>query len=125
MSEAVEGAELMLYGVSEKYKERCALLALLVHQVMLLCSRLLCVVEGLFYGELSKWLLTVDQMLCRSANCQLELNYGMQEEVGASTTKANVLCNIVFDRLIMRVPQHWLCVSHMVTDGCAHASVQT
>ena len=24
MSEAVEGAELMLYGVSEKYKERCA-----------------------------------------------------------------------------------------------------
>ena len=23
MSEAVEGAELMLYGVSEKYKERC------------------------------------------------------------------------------------------------------
>ena len=35
MSEAVEGAELMLYGVSEKYKE--------------------------------------------SANCRLELNYGMQE----------------------------------------------
>eukprot|EP01043_Picozoa_sp_COSAG02_P048633 COSAG02_NODE_4797_length_4965_cov_30.380395_1_plen_43_part_00 len=24
MSEAVEGAELILYGVSEKYKERCA-----------------------------------------------------------------------------------------------------
>ena len=37
MSEAVEGAELMLYGVSEKYKE--------------------------------------------SANCRLELNYGVQEEV--------------------------------------------
>jgi hypothetical protein len=27
MSEAVEGAELMLYGVSEKYKERCDLLS--------------------------------------------------------------------------------------------------
>ena len=38
MSEAVECSALMLYGVSEKYKE--------------------------------------------SANCRLELNYGMQEEVG-------------------------------------------
>jgi hypothetical protein len=27
MSEAVEGAEVILYGVSEKYKERCGRLA--------------------------------------------------------------------------------------------------
>ena len=28
MSEAVEGADLILYGVSEKYKERCVLVRL-------------------------------------------------------------------------------------------------
>eukprot|EP01046_Picozoa_sp_COSAG06_P019445 COSAG06_NODE_1387_length_9616_cov_4.512136_3_plen_53_part_00 len=51
MSEAVEGAELMLYGVSERYKERCALLALLRCEFVLLCNKLLCMVEqGLFYG---------------------------------------------------------------------------
>jgi hypothetical protein len=39
MSEAVEGAEVMLYGVSEKYKERCdkcLLLLLLLLLILLL-----------------------------------------------------------------------------------------
>ena len=61
MSEAVEGAELMLCGVSEKYKERCGLLALLVYQVMLLCSRLLCVVVARTVE------VAVDQMCCVAA----------------------------------------------------------
>ena len=64
MSEAVEGADLILYGVSEKYKERCVF----VRVVQLACMALLVLM----------W------MVVRSANCRLELNYGMQHEVGAS-----------------------------------------
>jgi hypothetical protein len=36
MSEAVEGAEVMLYGVSEKYKERCDKCLLLLLLLLLL-----------------------------------------------------------------------------------------
>ena len=70
-----ENAELMLYGVSERYKERC------VHRPV---QERVCANPTVF---------------C-SANCRLELNYGMQHEVGESNNTAS------------------FCTSSWLTTGC-------
>eukprot|EP01043_Picozoa_sp_COSAG02_P041045 COSAG02_NODE_3373_length_6852_cov_3.840071_1_plen_328_part_00 len=64
MSEAVEGAELILYGVSEKYKERCAVSTV-----------------SLMYGNCGPSTLALTTNASCSANCRLELNYGCSAEV--------------------------------------------